>query len=37
MLIMHVILFPLSHENCGCCSNGNSHIVDPEITHNYSS
>ena len=27
MLIMRVILFPLSHENCGCYGNGNSQIV----------
>ena len=26
MLIMHIILFMLSHENCGCCDNGNSQI-----------
>ena len=36
MLIMNIILFPLSHENCGCCGNVNSQIVakrmDPEIT-----
>ena len=27
MLIMHIILFPLSHENCGCYGNRNSQIV----------
>ena len=27
MLIMHVILFPLSHENCCCYGNGNSQNV----------
>ena len=36
MLIMHIIFFSLSHENCGCYGNRNSQIVarhmDYEIT-----
>ena len=33
MLIMHVILFPPSHENCGCyCNENSSENMDPEVT-----
>ena len=32
MLIMHAILFPTLHGNCGCYGNENSHEnMDPEI------
>ena len=27
MLIMHIILFPLSHENCGCYGSRNSQNI----------